>query len=102
MDNKSSDNQISNTNIKSAQIEKKDVNYESDSQTINNFDDEYGEVIQMRNINNKNLIKHNSNKTPKYRNSSYNKMLVNKSLKNLLEIDTSNKQEVLNIINKKY
>ena len=98
MDNKSSDNQISNTNIKSAQIEKKDVNYESDSQTINNFDDEYGEVIQMRNINNKDLIKHNSNKTPKYRNSSYNKMLVNKSLKNLLEIDTSNKQEVLNIL----
>ena len=98
MDNKSSDNQISNTNIKSAQIEKKDVNYESDSQTINNFDDEYGEVIHMRNINNKDLSKHNSNKTPKYRNSSYNKMLVNKSLKNLLEIDTSNKQEVLNIL----
>ena len=37
MDNKSSDNQLLNTNIKSAQIEKKDVNYESDSQTINNF-----------------------------------------------------------------
>ena len=102
MDFNNIDKHLSNTNIneriKSYQLDKMDINYESDTQTINNFDDEYGETPHLRNINKPEKVNQNSNKTPKYRNNSYNKMIVNKSLQNLLEIDTNNKQEVLDIL----
>ena len=102
MDNNIIDNHLSNTNInkhnKTTKLDKLDLNYESDSQTINNFDDEYGEVFHLKKINNKDKSSPNSNKTPKYRNNSYDKIVVNSSLQNLLEIDTKNKQEVLNIL----
>ena len=102
MDNNIIYNHLSNTNInkhnKTTKLDKLDLNYESDSQTINNFDDEYGEVFHVIKINNKDKASPKSNKTSKYRNNSYDKIVVNKSLQNLLEIDTNNKQEVLNIL----
>ena len=74
MDNNIIDNHLSNTNInkhnKTTKLDKLDLNYESDSQTINNFDDEYGEVFHLKKINNKDKSPPNSNKTPKYRNNS--------------------------------
>ena len=121
------DDHLSNTHInnrfKSFQLDKIDKSYESDSQTINNYDDEYGEASHVGHINkikkkklleknqkhqinekektSKNLKDKNNSykhKKPKYRNNSFNKEMINKSIKNLMEIDTKNKQGVLDIL----
>ena len=121
------DSQLSNTHInnrfKSFQLDKIDKSYESDSQTINNNDDEYGEASHINRINKlkkKKLLEKNKkqqinkkektsinlkdknncyqHKKPKYRNNSLDKEMINKSVKNLMEIDTKNKQEVLDIL----
>ena len=127
MDYNNIDYQLSNTHInnrfKSFQLDKIDKSYESDSQTINNNDDEYGEESQINHIKKlkkKNLLEKNQkhqinkkektninlkdknncyqHKKPKYRNNSFDKEMINKSIKNLMEIDTKNKQEVLDIL----
>ena len=127
MDYNNIDYQLSNTHInnrfKSFDLDKIDKSYESDSQTINNNDDEYGEESQINHIKKlkkKNLLEKNQkhqinkkektninlkdknncyqHKKPKYRNNSFDKEMINKSIKNLMEIDTKNKQEVLDIL----
>ena len=127
MDNNIIDSQLSNTHInnrfKSFQLDKIDKSYESDSQTINNNDDEYGEASYINHINKlkkKKLLEKNKkqqinkkektsinlkdknncyqHKKPKYRNNSFEKEMINKSVKNLMEINTKNKQEVLDIL----
>jgi len=127
MDYNNIDYQLSNTHInnrfKSFQLDKIDKSYESDSQTINNNDDEYGEashINHIKKLKKKNLLEKNQkhqinkkektninlkdknncyqHKKPKYRNNSFDKEMINKSIKNLMEIDTKNKQEVLDIL----
>ena len=106
---------LSNTHInkrfKSFHLDFLDKNYDSDTQTILNYDDEYYEIPNL--YNNKEKIEKNKKfqnkmkrknihkKKSKNRNNSFDKNLVDKSLKNLIEIKTDDKKGILDILMKK-
>ena len=120
MDFSNIDYQLSNSHInnrfKSFQLDLLDKKYDSDEQTIN-FDDEYSEIsslykknkpiknkkyeLRKKNVNNQlNRALNNLYRSKKSKNSnnSPNKKIIDTSLKNLMEIDSNNKQDILNIL----
>ena len=95
-------NTHNNKRFKSLKLDLLDKNYDSDTQTILNFDDEYSEIPNLynkkRNIE-KNKMDKNSVKTKsKYRNNSFNENVVNKSLKNLMELKTDDRNDISDIL----
>ena len=97
-------NTHNNKRFKSLKLDLLDKNYDSDTQTILNFDDEYSEIPNLyhkkRNIE-KNKMDKNSVKTKsKYRNNSFNENVVNKSLKNLMELKTDDRNDISDILMK--
>ena len=106
---------LSNTHInkrfKSFHLDFLDKNYDSDTQTILNYDDEYDEIPNLYNkkekieknkkFQNKMKRKNIHKKKSKNRNNSFDKNLVDKSLKNLIEIKTDDKKGILDILMKK-
>ena len=115
MDLNNIDNQLSNTHnnkcLKSFQLDSLDKNYDSDTQTILNFDDEFGEIPILENKKESKCLKNENGKIKtkkknihkrksKYWNNSFDKKLVNKSLKSLMEIKTDDKKGVLDILMK--
>ena len=89
-------NTHNNKRFKSFRLDLLDNNYDSDTQTINNFDDEFSEMPNLNNNkkNNKNL----QYKKAKYRNNSLDRKSVNKNLNDLMEINTDDKKAVLDIL----
>ena len=81
-----------------------DKNYDSDTQTILNFNDEYSEIPNLyhkRRNKEKNKMDKNSVKIKsKYRNNSFNENIVNKSLKNFTELKIDDKNGIFDILMK--
>ena len=113
MDFNNIDFHLSNTHInkrfKSFQLDLLDKNYESDTQTINNFDDEYGEIPnlnktqKLKNFDKDKLYQKNEGKEfhpkkEKYSSNSFNKKLIDTNLKNLMEMNTNNKKDIIDIL----
>ena len=115
MDLKDINYHLSNTHInkrfKSFHLDLLDKNYDSDTQTILNYDDEYDEIPNLYNkkeksekinkFHNKIKKKNIHKKKSKNRNISFDKSMVDKSLKNLIEIKTDDKKGILDILMKK-
>ena len=105
-----------NNRFKSYKLDILDKNYESDTQTIVNFDDEFCEISNNINVysieksrkhksnekeidmNKKDNNKMYSCKKQKYRNNSFDENIVNNTVKNLIEIDTNDKEGIINIL----
>ena len=81
-----------------------DKNYDSDTQTILNFNDEYSEIPNLyhkkRNIEKNKMDKNSVKIKSKYRNNSFNENIVNKSLKNFTELKIDDKNGIFDILMK--
>ena len=108
MNSKNIDYHLSNTQFnkrfKSFKLDLLDKNYDSDTQTIMNFDDEYNEIPNLynkkRNLKKNKKEKNSVKKKSKFRNNSYNDNDINKSLKYLMELKTDDKKDISDLIMK--